>query len=62
MDAKRSDFEVRNGVAYVSLAWFKYLLVRPVPEADAKGLDALERNREGRGLTLARRALIVGAA
>ena len=58
----QSEFEVRDGVAYVSRAWFQYLLVRPVPEGDARGLDALKREREGRGLTLRRRLLIAGAA
>ena len=37
----QSEFEVVNGVAVVSRAWFAYLLVRPVPKADAKGLDPL---------------------
>ena len=37
-DMDRSTWEPRNGVAHVSKAWFSYLLVRPVPEADSTGL------------------------
>ena len=54
-----SEFEVRDGVAYVSAAWFQYLLVRPLPEADAAGLDALEREREGRAAAIRRRRLLL---
>ena len=69
-DPKESDWELSEdraeggrAVAVVSRAVFKYLLVRPVPEADASGLDALERTKgESRGLSLRRRALIAGAA
>ena len=57
-----SEFEVVNGVATVSRAWFQYVLVRPVPEGDAQGLQPIERARERRALSLARRALIAGAA
>ena len=47
-DAKKSDWTLRDdGVAVVSRAWFAYLLVRPVPEADSEGLDPVEA-REGR--------------
>ena len=42
-DARRSDWTLRDdGVAEVSRAWFAYLLVRPVPEADARGLEPME--------------------
>ena len=49
-DQDRSTFETRDGVAYVSSAWFKYLLVRPLPREDAGGLDALERTENRGGL------------
>ena len=59
----QSVYEIENGVALVSFAWFQYMLVRPVPEADAQGLDALSAE-EGRAvlLTLKRRALLASAA
>jgi len=48
-DEVRSEWELRGGgLAVVSAAWFKYLLVRPVPKADAGGLEALGREAEGR--------------
>ena len=43
----RSRFRVRDGVAHVSRAWFVYLLVRPVPSADARGLEPVNAT-EGR--------------
>lgn len=55
----RSEFEVRDGVAVVSRAWFSYILVRPVPEADAEGLDPMEAER-GRP-SRRRRLLLLGA-
>ena len=71
-DAKDSDWELSEGradgakpVAIVKRAVFKYLLVRPVPEADAKGLDPLtkteKRSTDWRLSTLARRALVAGS-
>ena len=41
-DASRSEWELRDGVAVVSRAFFSYLLVRPVPESDAQGLKPVE--------------------
>ena len=55
-----SVFEVRDGVAYVSRASFSYLLVRPVPEPDARGLDPLVPGGEGRaGIPWERRRLLL---
>ena len=41
-DMDRSTWVARDGVAHVSRAWFAYLLVRPVPEADSGGLEPVE--------------------
>ncbi|MYA43131.1 MAG: hypothetical protein F4087_12260 [Gemmatimonadetes bacterium] len=54
-----SEYEVAEGRAVVTRASFKYLLVRPVPEADAKGLDPLKREREGRAAVIRRRRLLL---
>ena len=56
---EQSEFEVRDGVAYVTSAWFQYLLVRPVPEGDASGLSALKPEREGRAAAVRRRRLLL---
>ncbi len=53
-----SEFEVVDGVAVVSRAWFSYILVRPVPASDAQGLNALGRASEGRSLSLSRRRML----
>ena len=54
-----SEFEVVDGVARVTRAFFKYLLVRPVPEDDARGIDPLRPVRSARGLSLSRRRLLL---
>ena len=44
-----STFEVVDGVAVVTTASFKYLLVRPVPEDDARGLEPAQARARGPG-------------
>ncbi|MDE2974566.1 MAG: hypothetical protein OXU64_07595 [Gemmatimonadota bacterium] len=65
--AEGRETESRAAAAIVTRAWFKYLLVRPVPEADANGLEPLRGGGRTRRRAVAprrrrRRRYLVGAA
>ena len=45
-DADDSDFEVTGERAIVSRARFRYLMLRPTPPQDARGLDPVQAEGE----------------
>ena len=54
-----SEFEIDGERAYITDAEFSYILVRPLPEEDAEGLDPLVARENRRALPWARRRMLL---
>ena len=54
-----SEFEIDGERAYITDAEFSYILVRPLPEEDAEGLDPLVARESRRALPWARRRMLL---